>query len=148
MNPNVWQIIWFVLALFFVIAELVGPAFSFFIWFGFGAGVAGIAAYKDWIGPEMQIVIFVAVSLVLVLATKPLQKKLMQSKDNRMDTKERLTGKRVQVVEEINNYKEVGKVLLEGSFWRAKSYKDEEIYAQEDIVTVIDIDGIFLIVKK
>lgn len=148
MDLNIWGIIWFSLVLIFVIAEVVAPTFSFFIWFAGGAAVTGMLAYKDWIGPEIQIAVFVGISVLLIFATKPLQKKLMKEKDNSMDTKDRLIGKRVQVVEEINNFKEVGKVYLEGSYWRARSYKDEETYQQEEIVTVIDIDGINLIVKK
>lgn len=147
-EQNIWQIIWFGLVLVFIIAEFITPTFSFFVWFAAGATVTGVLAYKDWVGPELQVVIFVIISAVLILATKPLQKKIMKQRDSSMDTKERIVGKRVQVIEEINNFKEAGKVYLEGSYWRARSYKDEEIYHSEDIVTVIDIDGIFLIVKK
>lgn len=148
MDQNIWQIIWFSLVIIFIVAEFITPTFSFFIWFAAGALISGIISYKGFVGPELQLVIFVIISVMLILATKPLQKKLMQNRVPGMDTKERLTGKRVKVVEEVDNFKEAGKVQLEGSFWRAKSYKDDEIYKQDEIVTVIDIDGIFLIVKK
>ena len=148
MLQNTWEIVWFILVLVFVLAEVITPTFSFFIWFAAGAAVSGALAYRNIVGPEFQIVIFVLISVLLILATKPLQKKLMQTKDPTLDTKERLTGKRVQVIEEINNFKEAGKVYLEGSYWRARSYKDDEIYQPEDIVVVIDVDGIYLVVKK
>lgn len=145
---NIWQFIWFTLVLVFIIAETITPTFSFYIWFAGGALVSGVLAHTGVVPPIIQLVAFVVISAILIIATKPLQKKLMKERDNSLDTKERLIGKRVQVIEEVNNYKEVGKVYLEGSYWRARSYKDEEIYKKDDIVTVIDVDGIILVVKK
>lgn len=147
-EQNLWSMVWLGIVLVFVVAELITPTFSLFVWFAGGALVAGILAYTGIVGPELQLIVFIIISVLLIFATKPLQKKLMKSRDSTMDTKERLIGKRVQVIEEINNFKEVGKVMLEGSYWKAKSYKDDEIYHKEDIVSVIDIDGILLIVKK
>lgn len=131
-----------------IVAELIVPTFTFFIWFAVGAGVCSLLAYLKVIDPQVQVIVFIALSSILVFATKPLQKKLKITSDKNIDTKLRIVGKRVEVVEEINNFKEVGKVYLEGSYWRARSTVDEEMCEVGEIVEVVEVDGINLVVKK
>jgi len=140
--------IWLILMAVLIVLELIIPSFSFFIWFATGAGICAILSYFQVLSPQYLLIVFVILSSILVFATKPLQRKLAITKDKNIDTKGRITGKRVEVIEEINNFREVGKVYLEGSYWRARSEKDEEICKQGDIVEVINVDGIYLIVKK
>lgn len=143
-----WITIWLCLMAILIVVELIVPTFSFFIWFAVGAGICSLLAYLKLLEPQSQVILFVVLSSILVFATKPLQKKLKVTSDKNIDTKLRIVGKRVEVVEEINNFKEVGKVYLEGSYWRARSQNEGDVCEIGEIVEIVEVDGIKLVVKK
>ena len=58
-----------------------------------------------------------------------------------------LIGKDAVVIREINNLKETGDARLEGKEWMARS-ADGEIIPKDSVVTVEQISGVKLIVKR
>lgn len=114
------------------------------IWLAGGALAAALAAMCGLNG-LWQAVIFLAVSAVLLIATRPLVKKLIHDgKDKRTNT-DRFIGERVIVTEEINNIAGTGKAVLNGVEWTVRSGSGDVIEKGE-IVTIEKIEGVKLIV--
>ena len=136
-------IFWIVLLVVFVIIEAMTPQLVT-IWFALGsfaALIANILHAAEWI----QWLVFITVSAVAVLATRPLVKKF--SKPNSQPTNaDRCIGKTAVVTEEIDNIMSKGAVTLNGLEWSARS-EDDSVIPKGSRVTVIKIDGVKLIVK-
>lgn len=115
------------------------------IWFALGSAAALVACALD-ISLPIQIVIFVAVTSVTLVATRPFIKKITQKKFSPTNA-DRCIGKTAKVVEKINNEEECGAVKINGVVWTARSLNSTQI-EKDDFVTVKKIDGVKLIVEK
>lgn len=135
-------IFWIVLAVIFVIAEGLSTNLVT-IWMAFGAVAAAIAAVC---GLELvwQILIFVIVSLILLLLTRPLAKKLLK-KDKKPTNADRLIGGCGLVIETIDPLQDTGTVKIDGKIWTARSQSGIKIREGETVV-VKEIEGVKLIV--
>ena len=136
--PYVWIAVMIIMAVFEgVTTQLVS------VWFVCGALVAAIVSFFVPVF-AVQFVVFVAVSLVLLLVTKPLVKK---AKDIRPEptNADRNIGKIAIVTQEINNTAGTGQVKLGGNTWTARTVNDE-IIPEGAEVTVREISGVKLMV--
>lgn len=136
--------IWMIILILFLIVEISTTALVS-IWFCIGA----IAA---WIGDMLnlsfnaQLIIFVVVSLVSLICTRPLFKKLMKpSKDVRTNV-DSLINKEAVVTQRIDNLHGNGEVKINGQFWTARS-SDGSIIGENSIVVIEKIEGVKLLVK-
>lgn len=137
-------IFWVVLLILLIVVEAV-TAQMVTIWFAAGALGAIVA---ERLGAQMwlQWVIFIAVSAVALVLTRPLAKKL--TKTNAQPTNaDRCIGKIAVVTETINNIDAKGQVNVDGAIWTARS-SDNSVIEKDEKVTVEKIDGVKLIVKK
>ena len=137
------EIFWLIAGIFFLVVEAVTPALVS-IWFALGAFAALIAAFfgaQLWI----QILLFLVVSAVALIATRPLAKKYLDGKHVPTNA-DMVIGKEGVVTEEIDNLKAKGAVSCMGKEWTARS-KDEKIIPAESKVTVTAIEGVKLIVS-
>lgn len=116
------------------------------IWFAGGALVAFIACLLG-AGLGLQIALFAVVSVVLLFFTRPLALKYLNKRTTKTNV-ESLIGKTAKVTVPIDNYQGVGAAMLNGLEWTARSVKDEETIAAGTLVTVVEISGVKLIVKK
>ncbi len=136
-------IFWIVLLVIFLVVEAVTSQMVT-IWFAAGAAAAIVAellkapVYLQWI-------IFVVVSAITLAATRPLVRKLTQTKMQPTNA-DRCIGQTAVVVEEINNIDGKGQVQVGGIIWTARS-SDGAVFAKDERVTVEKIDGVKLIVK-
>lgn len=137
-------IIWLAIAAVLILFEIVSLGLTT-IWFAGGALVAAFAAYLEahWL---IQIVLFAAVSLILLLVTRPLAVKHLM-KDNEKTNVESLVGESGIVIKTIDNIRSEGTVKLNGLEWTARSENDE-IIEQDSVVEVKAISGVKLIVAK
>lgn len=131
--------IWMVLMVGFLIAEAACPCHLVSIWFAAGALVAGIVAICDgavW----LQVVLFLAVSIGLLIAMFPLVKKFMKPKiiNTNVDS---VIGTQGYVTEEIDNMDAVGQVKLGGMYWTARSASGHNI-PKGTLVKVEKIEGV------
>ena len=94
----------------------------------------------------LQILVFVAVGLALVIATRPLCRKLMKSSSTRTNA-DALIGKTCIVTEEIRNIDEVGEVKIGGLCWSARAADADRVIAVGEQVVVMEIQGVKLIVE-
>lgn len=114
------------------------------IWFAVASLVALISSM--FVEPLTQFVIFVLVSVVLLIFTRPLLKKLMVKKYQPTNYDLDI-GKVATVIEPIDNSKQTGRVSLNGVDWSAKSV-DNSTIENGSQVTIQNVDGSKFLVKK
>ena len=116
------------------------------IWFAGGAVAALVLAFLGmpvWI----QTGAFAAVSLVLLLITRPLALKYMK-KGQGATSHDRLIGQEVLVTEQIDNLRGTGEVQVDGQYWMARSVDNDQIIEKGEVAMVRSIQGVKLIVGK
>lgn len=136
-------LVWLILAIIFLVAEALTVTLIS-VWFAIGAILAMLAAIFGgalW----LQILIFIAASGVLVLATKPLSEKLINKRSISTNA-DRVIGQRAIVTVMISNQTAQGQVRVLDQLWSARSSDDVPI-AEGSVVEVIEIQGVKLIVK-
>jgi membrane protein implicated in regulation of membrane protease activity len=139
--PYIWGAI---IALAIILEAATNQLIS--IWFVFSGLLVFVLSLCD-VPLTYQIIIFVVVSFLLLIITKPLAKKLMRFKKE--DTNlGRVINKQAVVIHEIDNLKGVGQVSLGGNVWSAKSIDNSLCIAKNEIVIVKGIQGVKLIVEK
>ncbi|MBQ3970514.1 MAG: NfeD family protein [Clostridia bacterium] len=139
--PYLWIAVMIIMAVFEgVTTQLVS------IWFMIGAAAAAIVSFFVPVFP-IQFSIFVGVSLILLIATKPIVKKVKDVKTEPTNA-DRNIGKIAVVTAEINNTASTGQVDLDGNSWTARSDQNEIIFKEGEMVRVKEIKGVKLIVSK
>ena len=122
MGDNAMVYIWIALTVVFVIAEAASAQLTT-VWFALGALVAFVLAVCGVKSITVQIIVFLAVSAITLIATRPLVKKMMSN----------IEGK--------------GEVKVKGVVWSARSADDDPI-PEGTKVCVKRIEGVKLIVEK
>lgn len=137
-----WNIFWFVAIFIFAAIEVMTASLAT-IWFVGGSLAAWLLSLFA-IAPVIQVLVFIAVSVGLLVYTRPILEKLMMGKHVPMNL-ETLIGAKAIVTESIKEL-EIGEVKLEGKYWSAKSVDGGSIDVGEE-VEVVRIDGVKLIVR-
>ena len=115
------------------------------VWFVVGATCAAISTiFVDDI--TIQFVIFVAVSLVTLIATSPIVKKFRKSTVKVSTNADRLVGEVGTMKADLTDSDEVGQAKVLGGVWSVKT--DNPPLKKGDKVKVLSIDGVKLIVEK
>ncbi len=140
----VMMIFWIVLLVVLIIVEAV-TAQLVTIWFAAGAAAALIAelcGLQQW----LQWVIFIAVSAVALIVTRPLVRKVTK-KAVQPTNADRCIGQTAVVTEDIDNIEGKGQVHVNGVTWTARS-SDGSVFRKDERVIVEKIEGVKLIVKS
>ena len=135
--------IWLGVILFALIVEGI-TAQLVSIWFVPG-GLAGLIAGFCGAGEWIQVLIGAVVTLVCLIATRPLVNRIMRFRKEETNSG-RLIGEEGVVVQEIQNLDAVGQVKIQGNVWSARSENGQAI-PENSRVTVVRIEGVKLIVK-
>ena len=134
---------WAALIVVFLIVEGVTAGLAS-IWFALGSVAALVSVFCGapvW----LQITLFIAVSTVSLIFTRPLARKYV-NKRTQPTNADRLIGASATVTERIDNIAAKGYVTAGGRLWPARSKSGEPI--EKDTVTVVrSIEGIKLIVE-
>lgn len=141
MGPLIWLGI---VALFLIIeAATVGLTT---IWFAGGALIAAIAA---WIGAgeAVQWILFIAVSLVLLIFTRPVAVRYM-NKDVEKTNVERLIGQKAIVIQKVENLAQTGLVRVGDVEWMARTKSDDVQIPEKAVVVIKEVQGVKLIVEE
>ncbi|MDF2842529.1 MAG: putative rane protein [Herbinix sp.] len=118
----------------------------FTIWFSGGALIAFFVSLVAEDNLLLQIIVFLTVSLVLLIFTRPLVLKYYNPK--RIKTNyEGVIGKNGIVIVTIDNLKSTGQVTVDGQEWSAKTADGSRI-EKGSIVNVQAITGVRLVVTK
>ncbi|MDD6620444.1 MAG: NfeD family protein [Eubacteriales bacterium] len=143
LSENTVYIIWAVAIIVFGIAE-AATAQLVSIWFVIGA-VAGLISAFCGANFYVQLIVFIAVSVLALVITRPLVKKYIKPKKEHTNADRVLTQDGI-VVEEINNTLGKGQVKVDGKLWTARS-ENGDIIPEGSIVKTEKISGVKLIVK-
>lgn len=139
-----WQV-WLIAAVVLAIGEILTAGF-FVLWFALGAGAATIAALLG-LNIDWQTIIFLLVSFLLVLFTRPIVQRFAHRRDANVKTNlEAIEGKLGLVTEQIDNVVGTGQVRLQGETWSARSVGGEH-FAVGTRVTIVGVDGVRLVVR-
>ena len=141
-SEMVW--VWAVLTVVFVVVEAVTVQLLT-IWFAVGS-VAALVATLLGATTVWQCIIFVTVSLLVLIATRPYVKKVIESRAEPTNA-DRCIGKEAIVSEKIDNRAGQGQVKIGGVTWTARS-EDESVIEADEIVKVKKIEGVKVIVSK
>lgn len=138
-------ICWLLMAAIFIVVELATLGLTT-IWFAGGAFIAAIASA---LGANLviQIILFMLVSIALLVLTRPIAVKHLDSKIEKTNS-EALIGKTAVVTQEINNVNATGQVMINGMEWTARAKNDDEMIPVKANVTVVEISGVKLIVER
>lgn len=137
-------IVWLIILVVLIIIELVTLGLTT-IWFAGGSLAAFIAAVAGG-DIYVQVGLFLVVSVVLLLFTRPFAVKFL-NKTRTSTNADSYIGKQAVVLEAISNLQSKGKVTFNGIEWTARTKDDKEI-EKDSIVNIIAIDGVKLIVEK
>ena len=137
-----WQV-WLIIAGLFFIGEIATVGFLIF-WFGIGALLAMIVSFFVS-NVIIQTAVFIISSTILIFATKPFVKKLVDVKKTNTNAFS-IIGKKALVIKEINPIHSPGQIKINGEVWSAESENSEII--QEGLeVEILQIKGVKAIVK-
>lgn len=140
MQPMYWVLL-FVLLLIIEAATLGLTT----IWFAAGALVAFLAGLLG-AGLAVQISLFLVVSVVLLILTRPIA--LRHFNNNRDYTNwALLIGKPAIVVEEIDTIKGQGQVEMGGEVWSARTKDPEGVIPVGTVVSVKELRGVKMVVQ-
>lgn len=141
---NGMNIIWTVTMVACIVLELSTVSLTC-IWFGLGALAALLASLFHapiW----LQVVWFFVVSVLALIATRPLVKKYINGKTQPTNA-DMLIGQTCVVLEPISNLSGTGAVKVGGKVWTARS-TDGTVFAPGERVVAVRIEGVKLIVAS
>ena len=139
------SVFWLVAMVVLLIIEAAVPGLIS-IWFAIGALAALISALFHapvW----LQLVWFLAVSILTLVLTRPLVKKYVNSRTTSTNADMGI-GKDAVVTERIDNLHAKGAVLLDGKTWTARMNNEMQKAEVGETVRVLRIEGVKLIVEK
>ena len=137
-------LIWVIAIVVFAILEAV-TAQLVSVWFIAGSVAALLS---KWLGAPfyLQLIVFVGVSAITLILTRPLIKKHLKPK-NEPTNADRVIGQTGIVTEKIDNLSAVGQVKVDGQIWSARSI-DDAVIDEGKQVEIKRIDGVKLIVAE
>ncbi len=141
---NPMSVVWLVLMIVFAVAEAATLGLTS-IWFAFGslAAMAASLLGANWV---VQLVVFLAVSAVLLYFTRPLAQKYFGGAKTRTNA-DRVVGMHGLVIQRIDNEQASGQVRVGSQVWTARS-ADGSVIGEGETVVVRSISGVKLMVEK
>ena len=110
------------------------------------AATAGLLALELGAVLWLQIVVFLAVSIAALIATRPLAHKMLD-KAIVPTNADRVLHHTAKVTETIDNENTTGAVYIDGKTWTARS-EDGDVIARGSMVTIVRMEGVKLFVRK
>lgn len=145
MNGLNMTMVWLIILVLLVVIELLTMGLTT-VWFAGGALMATLASVAGAPLP-VQIILFLAVSGLLLFFTRPIAVKYF-NKDRVRTNAESLVGRQAIVISEIDNLQGVGQVNVGGMEWSARTRDENITLPVGAVVIVLAIDGVKLIVEE
>lgn len=138
-------IIWIALIIIFSVVEIITVGLTS-IWFA-GGSLAALLCYAAGLNEVWQFMVFVAVSLVLLLFTRPWALKYL--KPHLIKTNyEQIIDENVCLTENVDNIRGTGTAVYKGQEWTARAYDKCKTFEAGSIVKVKEIRGVTLYVEE
>lgn len=138
-------IVWIVICAISLIVE-VSVSGLVSIWIAASALVCIGLSFIDGLPWWGEIIIFIGLSLLFLILTRPLVNRIMKNKKELKTNLQSLIGNKYKVVKTITK-DSIGELKINGVYWDAESFDNQEIL-EGKIVEVIEIKGNKLIVKE
>lgn len=138
-------VVWLIIFAAMVGIELLSLGLTT-IWFAGGA-IVSLVASAAGAGVNVQIILFIVVSMILLVLVRPWAQKHFNH-DRIRTNAQSLIGQSAVVMEEINNMKAQGRVLVRGQEWSARNAAGDEIISKDTQVKIKEISGVKLMVEK
>ena len=116
------------------------------LWFALGALASFIVALVGVEALWVQIIVFVVVSAIAVIVTRPIVKKMVNKKAEPTNA-DMVIGKTGIVTETVDNLAPSGQVKVNSSVWTARS-ADGSVIGENERVIIKEISGVKLLVIK
>ena len=144
MDAGTISIIWLVVLAILLVIEFLTLGLTT-VWFAGGALVAFLVSLAG--GPLwLQLLLFIAVSVVFLLFTRPLAMKYL-NKDVQKTNVDSIPGQKGIVTATIDNLKAEGQVTIQGMEWTARA-KNGNTIEKGKVVRVTAVEGVKLIVEE
>ena len=115
------------------------------IWFAGGAVFAFFAAVLGF-SIQTQLVVFLIVSFILLLFTRPLAMRFVNRETVKTNV-DGLIGRRAKVITKIDNNEPSGATVVDGQEWTARSRDDAVTIPVGTHVVIKEVRGVKLIVE-
>ena len=115
------------------------------IWFAGGAVFAFFAAVLGF-SIQTQLVVFLIVSFILLLFTRPLAMRFVNRETVKTNV-DGLIGRRAKVITKIDNNEPSGATVVDGQEWTARSMDDAVTIPVGIHVVIKEVRGVKLIVE-
>lgn len=138
-------IYWLAIFVILLIIEIVTMGLTT-IWFAGGA-LAAMAAGLIGFGTGIQILVFLVVSVLLLVLTRPIAVKYFNQERQKTNA-ESLIGQQALVLEDIDTLQAAGLVEVRGQEWSAKTDELNGKIAKNKVVVIEGIQGVKLIVRE
>ena len=115
------------------------------IWFAGGAVFAFFAAVL-WFSIQTQLVVFLIVSFILLLFTRPFAMRFVNRETVKTNV-DGLIGRRAKVITKIDNNEPSGATVVDGQEWTARSMDDAVTIPVGTHVVIKEVRGVKLIVE-
>ena len=143
-GENAMQYFWLILLIGFIVAECLTVGLVS-IWFAGGSLISMILAASG-VPEGWQIAVFFVVSGALLVLTRPLVKKYINSR--KTDTNyQSVIGEIIKITERVDNLNQSGAAIADGKEWTARSVDDAVVLETGALAVVDHIDGVKLMVK-
>lgn len=146
---GLWYI-WLILSAIFVVAEMFTSGFVL-LWFGVGALVAAVLALTGLVSLPVQILVFLAVSIGLTIASRTIFERVFMRSSPGRELKtgvDNLPGQIGLVVTSSEGASREGTVRVFGSTWRAFPEAGEESLCEGEQVRVERVEGASVYVRR
>lgn len=137
-------IIWLAAVILLIVLEAVTYQLVA-IWFALGAAAALIASLLDLSG-TVQIVVFIVVSALSLIASRPLAKKIQRAPKQKTNA-DRIIGQKARVIQPILPDQK-GRVTVDGQDWSAAAQQPQQSFQVGEEVQVVRIEGVTLYVTR
>lgn len=138
------SVYWLILLAVLLVIEIISLGLTT-IWFAGGALAATILSIMG-VGVIPQFVVFFAVSIVLLIFTRPWAVRYINGHRSKTNY-EGLVGKVIKITERVDNFNQTGTAVVNGQEWTVRTETDDLILNPGDRATVTNITGVKLIVK-
>ncbi len=135
---------WLIAVAAFLVLEILTMGLTT-VWFAGGSLVGALLAALN-LPLGVQVAAFVVVSILLLILTRPLAKKYLNSRTVKTNV-DSLVGRTCMVTQTIDNLRAEGQVNIMGQIWTARSVRDDMILKKDTKVRVKEISGVKLIVE-
>ena len=135
---------WLILFIVLLVIEIFTMGLTT-IWFAGGALAALLMAVIGF-GLLVQAVVFLAVSVILLVMTRPIAVKYFNTERQKTNA-ESLIGLQAVVLQDVDTLHASGLVEVNGQEWSAKTDEADGYIPKDSVVSIEGIQGVKLIVK-